>query len=106
MEIVKNFKLLLKTCFKTKKMVSQYADDLFVSSNYLNRIVKNITGLTARDHIQHQIISEAKRQAINTRQSMKEIAYWLGFDNIAHFSKFFKNVSGVNFRSFKRDQTS
>jgi len=34
--------------------------------------------------------------------SMKEIAYHLGFDNLAHFSKFFKNNCGVNFTAFKK----
>jgi AraC-like DNA-binding protein len=33
---------------------------------------------------------------------MKEIAYSLGFDNLAHFSKFFKSNSGVNFTDYKK----
>jgi AraC family transcriptional regulator, transcriptional activator of pobA len=33
---------------------------------------------------------------------MKEIAYSLGFDNLAHFSKYFKTNSGINFTDFKR----
>jgi AraC family transcriptional activator of pobA len=34
--------------------------------------------------------------------SMKEIAYSLGFDNLAHFSKYFKTNGGINFTDFKR----
>ena len=45
---------------------------------------------------------EAKRQAAYSSLTMKEIAYQLGFDDIAHFSKFFKNVSGSSFTDFKK----
>ena len=33
---------------------------------------------------------------------MKEVAYGLGFDNLAHFSKYFETNSGINFTDFKR----
>jgi AraC family transcriptional activator of pobA len=45
---------------------------------------------------------EAKRQAIHANVSMKEIAYLLGFEDHSHFSKYFKNNSGMNFSSFKK----
>jgi len=45
---------------------------------------------------------EAKRLALYSQVSMKEIAYGLGFDNLAHFSKYFKTNSGSNFTDFKR----
>ena len=101
-ELVRNFKTLLKKWFITKKLVADYASELCVTPNYLNRTVKKITGFTASHHIQQYIILEAKRQAIHSNVSMKEIAYYLGFDNLAHFSKFFKNNSGMNFTSFKK----
>jgi AraC family transcriptional activator of pobA len=104
MEMVRRFKSLLKQHFKTKKLVSDYASELCVTPNYLNRTVKKVTGFTASHHIQQCIVMEAKRQAVHCNTSMKEIAYFLGFDNIAHFSKFFKNNSGMNFSSFKKKQ--
>lgn len=100
-ELVKKFILLLKMHFTSKKMVCQYAAQLFVTPNYLNKTVKKITGFTASHHIQQLIILEAKRRAIYSSSSMKEIAYFLGFDNLAHFSKFFKNNCGMSFTSFK-----
>jgi AraC-like DNA-binding protein len=33
---------------------------------------------------------------------MKEIAYNLGFDNLAHFSKFLRNNCGMNFTDYKK----
>jgi AraC family transcriptional regulator, transcriptional activator of pobA len=100
-DLVNKFIGLLKKNFYSKKFVNDYASLLAVTPNYLNRTVKKITGHPTSYHIQQQIVLEAKRQAIYSSESMKQIAYSLGFDNPAHFSKFFKNICGVNFTEFK-----
>ena len=50
-----------------------------------------------------RVVLEAKRQATYSGASMKEIAHQLGFDDIAHFSKFFKNFSGLSFSNYKKE---
>lgn len=100
--LTNKFLALLEKNYATCKMVSDYAEELFVTSNYLNEIVKKVSGFPASYHIRQRIVLEAKRQAIYANASMKEIAYHLGFDDIAHFSKFFKNVSGMSFTEFKK----
>ncbi|MET0637410.1 MAG: helix-turn-helix domain-containing protein [Chitinophagaceae bacterium] len=102
-DIVEQFLSLIREKFIQQKMVADYAAELFVTAAYLNRIVKKVSGYTASHHIQQYIILEAKRLCMNSRMSMKEIAYGLGFNDIAHFSKFFKNYTGKNFTSFKRE---
>jgi AraC family transcriptional activator of pobA len=99
---LKRFLLLLEHNFKKKKAVVDYALELNVTPNYLNYIIKKTSGYSASYHIQQRIVQEAKRRAKHSGLSMKEIAYYLGFDDIAHFSKFFKNKSGMNFTDFKR----
>jgi len=106
MELATQFLEILAKDFATKKMVSDYASDLSVTPNYLNLIVKRVSGFPASHHIQQFLILEAKRQAIASVKSMKEIAYALGFDDIAHFSKFFKNKSGTNFTDFKKERVA
>lgn len=101
-ELVQKFISLVKIHYRTKKFVADYAGELFVTANHLNRIVKKITGTPASSHIQQHIITEAKRQALDSNVSMKEIAYLLGFEDHSHFSKYFKNNSGMNFSSFKK----
>ena len=102
-DLVNKFISLMKKNFLSKKLVNDYASLLCVTPNYLNRTIKKITGFTASHHIQQQIILEAKRQAMYSSVSMKQIAYGLGFDNLAHFSKFFKTNSGMSFTDFKRN---
>ena len=103
-ELVQKFMALLERSFRTQKMVTGYADQLFITPNYLNEIVKKATGYSAGHHIRQRIVMEAKRRAAYSDISMKEIAYYLGFSDMAHFSKFFKNVTGMNFTDFKKEK--
>jgi len=102
-ELVKKFHMLLEKYFSTKKMVKEYAVMLHVTAGYLNETVREISGFTASYHIQQRVILEAKRRVIFKGHSMKEVAYYLGFPDQAHFSKYFKNISGKNFTDFKKD---
>ncbi len=101
-ELVEEFTELLEKHFKEKKMVSEYAARLSITPNYLNEIVKKMTGHSAGHLIRQRIALEAKRQALYSGLCMKEVAYKLGFSDIAHFSKFFKSNTGANFSDFKK----
>ena len=101
--LVKNFIALVEKKYMNWKLVKDYASELSVTPNYLNEIVKKISGYSAGYHIRQRVVLEAKRRAAYTDTSMKEIAYHLGFEDIAHFSKFFKTVYGKNFTDFKKE---
>jgi AraC family transcriptional regulator, transcriptional activator of pobA len=101
-ELAKKFIALLEKNYAQKRMVSEYADELIVTPNHLNEVVKKVTGFPASHHIQQRIILEAKRQGAYSSATMKEIAYQLGFDDVAHFSKFFKTGAGESFTEFRK----
>ncbi len=103
-EMVQSFSQLLDRNFKVKKMVNDYAGELCVTPNYLNEVIKKHTGYSAGYHIRQRIVLEAKRLALYSSVNMKEIAYELGFLDAAHFSKFFKMVTGNNFSQFKKEK--
>ncbi len=100
-QTVRSFFLLVDKYYTTKKLVSDYAGELAVTPNYLNEVVKKITGHPASYHLQQRIVLEAKRLISFSSLSMKEIAYKLGFDDAAYFSRYFKKVSGQNFKDYK-----
>jgi AraC family transcriptional activator of pobA len=102
MDLARKFFSLVEKNFISKRMVTDYADELIVTPNYLNEVVKKVSGFPASHHIQQRIVLEAKRQAAYSNLSMKEVAYQVGFDDIAHFSKFFKNASGQSFTDFRK----
>ena len=102
-DLLQNFVSLLEQNFRNQKMVADYADHLAVTPNYLNEVIKKITGYPAGYHIRQRVALEAKRKAAYSDVGMKEVAYDLGFFDLAHFSKFFKNATGMSFSDFKKN---
>lgn len=84
------------------KTAKDYADRLAVHVNYLNKKLKESTGKTTTEIIAERMIQEAKILLKQTRWNISEIAYALGFEEIAHFSNFFKkktSMAPLEFRS-------
>jgi AraC family transcriptional regulator, transcriptional activator of pobA len=102
MRLYNNFYAALDKQFKTMKQVAEYASELSVTPSYLTDVVKKVTGYSASYHIQQRMVQEAKRLAIYSDANMKMVAYALGFEDLSHFSKFFKHAAGINFTEFKK----
>ena len=100
-ELVNVFCSRLEQHFLTKRTVSEYAADLLVSAQYLDLTVRRITGFPADYHIRRRLILEAKRFAIFSRETMRDIASRLGFQDLSYFSRFFKQEAGINFSEFR-----
>ena len=77
------------------KTANDYARHLSVHVNYLNRVVKEVTGKPTSIHISERIISEAKAMLQHTDWNVAEIAYALGFDYPTYFNNFFKKHTGT-----------
>jgi AraC-like DNA-binding protein len=99
--IIRQFKELIDSLYKKFHKVSEYAGEMNITSNYLNEVIKSETGHSAKELIQDRIMLEAKRLATYSDLQLKEISFELGFEDPAHFSKFFKNLSGTDFSSFR-----
>jgi AraC-like DNA-binding protein len=65
-------------------------NDLAIHVNHLNKILKENTGKTTSHVIAARVTQEAKILLRQTDWNVSEIAYSLGFEEIAHFSNFFK----------------
>jgi AraC family transcriptional regulator, transcriptional activator of pobA len=103
--ILRNFKSLLNKRFAQQHQVSYYADELAVSADHLNKTVKSLTGVSAKEHIQNKLIIESKRSLLFSDISNKELAFEMGFEEAAHFNNFFKKMTGMSpgeFRSAAR----
>jgi len=103
-DIVRKYNLLVDRNFKAHHQVQFYA-------NELSKSPKTLSNLFARYHhklplqiIHDRIIDEAKRLIYYTDKSAKEIAYELGFEDAAHFSRFFKNITGQNISEYKKEE--
>jgi AraC family transcriptional activator of pobA len=84
------------------RTAKDYADRLSVHVNHLNKVLKENIGKTTTDIITGRIIQEAKILLKQTDWNISEIAYCLGFEQVAHFSNFFRKqttLAPVAFRS-------
>jgi AraC family transcriptional activator of pobA len=78
------------------KTAQDYAKNLNVHVNYLNRAVKETTGKPTTTHISERIIGEAKAMLRHTNWNIADIAYALGFEYPTYFNNFFKRLTGKN----------
>jgi len=85
----------------TLRTAKDYADRLAVHVNHLNKVLKEVTGHTTTELISTRIIQEAKILLKQTNWNIAEIAYTLGFDDLAHFSNFFKKQTSFAPAAFR-----
>lgn len=72
------------------RTAKEYAENLRIHVNHLNKVLKEGTGKTTTEIIASRITQEAKILLKQTDWNISEIANCLGFDEVAHFSNFFK----------------
>jgi AraC-like DNA-binding protein len=95
------FKQLIEENFAKEKNVSLYAEMLNMNPSCLNELTKRTTGITAGELIRNRVIDETKKLLYSSSMSGKEIAYELGFDDPAYFSRFFKKYTGTTLKEFR-----
>ena len=84
------------------RTAKDYADRLAVHVNHLNKVLKENTGKTTTNLISSRIVREAKILLRQTDWNVSQIGFCLGFEEVAHFSNFFKkqtSQSPVVFRA-------
>jgi AraC family transcriptional regulator, transcriptional activator of pobA len=72
------------------RAASDFAKQLNVHVNHLNRAVKETTQKTTTQLIAERILQEAKIMLKHSNWNISEIAYALGFTEVTHFNNFFK----------------
>lgn len=90
---VTRFRQLVDKHYLTESGVEFYADKLAVTSNYLNRLVKQNLGQSTKQYIQNRRIDEAKRLLRYTELSVADIAEQLNFETSSYFVRAFSKVT-------------
>ncbi|MEM9674543.1 MAG: helix-turn-helix domain-containing protein [Cyclobacteriaceae bacterium] len=99
--ILRQFKQLVESHVTEWHKVSDYANQLFITPNHLNDVVRSLLGQTAKEYIQRRLTLEAKRRAAFETTTTKELAHTLGFRDPSHFTKFFRTQTGQSLSEFK-----
>jgi AraC family transcriptional regulator, transcriptional activator of pobA len=80
---------------------SDFAQQLNVHVNHLNRAVKETTEKTTSQIIAERMLQEAKILLKHSQWNVSEIAYALGFTEVTHFNNFFKKQVGTSPGKFR-----
>lgn len=100
--LIRQFNLLVEQHFRKEHQVPFYADLLNKSPKTVANVFSLYSKSTPLQTIHERIVTEAKRLFYYTDKSVKEIADDLGFGDVAHFSRFFKNFTSVNPTDFRK----
>lgn len=100
--VLKRFLTLVGERYASLHEVSGYAALLHVSAGHLNDVVKAQSGKTCLDHIQDQLLVEAKRRLLHTELAVNRIGEELGFEDAAYFNRFFKRHTGQTPLTYRR----
>lgn len=98
------FSSLVKKQYKKQRSVLAYARQLHVTAKYLSATVKELTGQTAGEMIDDQVLLEARYCLHDPDTSIAEIAHHLNFPDPSVFGKFFKRHTGVTPKTYRRKQ--
>ena len=105
-EFFRRFTQLVEANYKSKHNVADYADILAVAPKTLTHKFKRMKLPQPNEIIKRRIILEAKRLLVHTSRSAKEIAYDLGYEDPAYFSRLFYIKTGETPFGFKNKYLS
>ena len=80
----------------------EIAQEVNMSYSWFRKKFKEYTGFSPAQYIIELRIQRAKKLLANTDMSIKEIAYYLNFDNLSYFSQIFKKQAGYTPVSYRR----
>jgi len=92
--IVRRFEALVEAHFREHWPVSRHAGEIGVSPTHLSRLTRAATGLSASRLIEQRLMREARRALAYTNMTVSQIAWDLGFDDPAYFTRVFARATG------------
>ena len=101
--LFKDFSALVEQNFRSLHSVTDYANRLGVSPKSISKHFQKIGSKTPSDFIKNRILLEAKRLLLYTEKTVKEIAFELGFNDPAYFTRFFTKAITKSPLQFKKE---
>lgn len=84
--------------------VAHFAAMSNLSVNYFGDVIKHFTGKSPLEHIHQYIIQVAKEKLSQTKLTINEIAYSLGFEYPTYFTRFFRQKTGISPKVFRHQK--
>ncbi len=93
--VLRRFEALIEQNFRARWRVADYAAALGMSATHLTRLTNAEAGMSASALIEARIMREARRELAYTTLSIAQIAYDLGYEDPAYFSRVFSRATGL-----------
>ena len=100
--LIEQFIDIVNDSFHALHRVREYADLLNVSPGHLNDVVRSDYGTTASSLIRDRVLLEARRLLAHSNESIKEIAYAIGYEDPSYFTRLFREQIGVAPGEFRK----
>jgi AraC family transcriptional activator of pobA len=100
-EIVARYRQLIEHRYREHAAISDYARELGTSENRLRKACLAVAGQSPVRIVHQRLLVEAERQLRYTSMSVTQVAYFLGFEDPAYFSRFFTRAMRLSPRSFR-----
>lgn len=98
------FSVLVEDNLTEHPTIGRIAAELAVSTDSLYQLVKHYAGLSPKEFVTNRLMLEARRRLYYGEwTSVKELAFELGFNDPAYFSRLFKKATGHTVAAFSRD---
>lgn len=101
-EVVAHFRELVERRYRDHPDLGSYAREIGISQAALRKSCIRVAGQSPIQLVQERMLIEAERQLRYSGMSITQIAYYLGFEDPAYFSRFFAKGRGASPRSFRR----
>ena len=103
-EIYGQFMKQLQENYTQERKIAWYADKLCVTPRYLSRVIHDISGHFASEHIDLFVIAEAKHLLRSKKYTVLQVSEMLNFTSQSLFSRFFKNMTSFSPRDYQQQE--
>ncbi|MBC6612380.1 helix-turn-helix transcriptional regulator [Hymenobacter sp. BT507] len=100
--LANRFKQLVATSLSSLHLVSDYAERLHVTPNYLTKAVRTATGKPPARWIEESIVLEAKVLLGHSTWPISDIAQRVGLSDPSYFSRLFKKHAGLSPLAYRK----
>ncbi len=101
-DIFLGFRSLLKENLTVHHLPSYYADKLCISTGYLNEAVMKSVHMSSQQYIIYEVVSRAKQALYRTDDTIQQIAYKLGYEDAAYFTRMFTKNAACTPSAFRK----
>lgn len=92
---IEDLKFYIDNNFEKDIRLSDLADQLYVTEQYLSRVFKEQNGIGVSEYLIRRRLAKVRQLLVESDESITDIAYLAGFSNINSFNRIFKKYQGM-----------